>query len=197
LDSQSISERKTQIIEATVRAIIKFGYYSFSMQDVAKLAGISKGMIHYYFLNKDDLMLGVLKHLVSSMEEDLLKIVSSPKTCEEKLRSCLSYLFSISIERKEYYHISITFWDQIGIKDTTKKTIEDVFIRFSRPVEAILSHGVKDKVFHIESVKDFSQMLVASVDGINRYRVFIQEEQSSSYKQTEFINMIFACIKKK
>ena len=37
MDSQSISERKTQIIEATVRAIIKFGYYSFSMQDVAKL----------------------------------------------------------------------------------------------------------------------------------------------------------------
>ena len=197
MDSQSISERKIQIIEATVRSIVKFGYYSFSMQDVAKLAGISKGMIHYYFLNKDDLMLGVLKYLVNSIEKDLLNIAASSDTCEERLRSCLSYLFSISNKRKEYYHISITFWDQIGIKATIKETIEDNLIRFSRPIEAIISQGVKDKVFQVKSVKDFSQMIVASVDGINRYKVFTKEEQIFSYKQNEFINMIFSCIKKK
>ena len=56
------AERKKQIVRATVECITKFGYHNFSMQDVAKTAGVSKGIIHYYFLNKDDLM---MNHLFS------------------------------------------------------------------------------------------------------------------------------------
>ena len=54
------AERKEQIVRATVECITKHGYHNFSMQDVARTAGVSKGIIHYYFLNKDELMMCVL-----------------------------------------------------------------------------------------------------------------------------------------
>ena len=43
-------EKKNEIILATLQCIKKKGYSHFSMQDVAKLSGVSKGIIHYYFL---------------------------------------------------------------------------------------------------------------------------------------------------
>ena len=41
------AERKDQIVRATVECITKHGYHNFSMQDVARTAGVSKGIIHY------------------------------------------------------------------------------------------------------------------------------------------------------
>ncbi len=38
------------------------------MQDVARHAGVSKGIIHYYFLNKDELMMSVLERVTCDIE---------------------------------------------------------------------------------------------------------------------------------
>ena len=65
------AERKNQIVQATVECITRYGYHNFSMQDVAKTAGVSKGIIHYYFLNKDDLMMSVLDRVASDIERVL------------------------------------------------------------------------------------------------------------------------------
>ena len=81
------SERKNQIVSATVECIIRFGYHNFSMQDVAKSAGVSKGIIHYYFLNKDDLMLSVLERVVEGIEIVLRTNVDAVKDPTEKLKN--------------------------------------------------------------------------------------------------------------
>ena len=57
-------ERKNQIMKATLDCIIEYGYHNFSMADIAKKANISKGIIHYYFLNKEELMLKFLRVLL-------------------------------------------------------------------------------------------------------------------------------------
>ena len=52
------------------------------MQDVAKTAGVSKGIIHYYFLNKDDLMMSVLSEVAQEIELTIiekLEPISKPK----------------------------------------------------------------------------------------------------------------------
>ena len=44
----STLERKERIVNATVECL-DFGYHNFSMQDVAKAAGVSKGIIIIIF----------------------------------------------------------------------------------------------------------------------------------------------------
>ena len=68
------AERKDQIVRATVECITKYGYHNFSMQDVARTAGVSKGIIHYYFLNKDELM-QVFKTMLTF--EQTVKIITA------------------------------------------------------------------------------------------------------------------------
>ena len=79
-------ERKNQIVRATVDCITRFGYHNFSMQDVAKAAGVSKGIIHYYFLNKDDLMLSVLEKVVKDIRSVLHSNIENISDPTEKLK---------------------------------------------------------------------------------------------------------------
>ena len=56
------------------------------MQDVAKAAGVSKGIIHYYFLNKDDLAMSVLETVVIDIERVLLSDMDAIKDPLRKLQ---------------------------------------------------------------------------------------------------------------
>ncbi len=79
------AERKDQIVRATVECITKHGYHNFSMQDVARTAGVSKGIIHYYFLNKDELMMSVLDKVSGDIERVLAADMETIKDPVRKL----------------------------------------------------------------------------------------------------------------
>ena len=61
----SASER---ILDAVARRIVTGGAAALSMQDIAQEAGVSKGLIHYHFRDKDTL----LAHLVDWITEGLV-----------------------------------------------------------------------------------------------------------------------------
>ena len=48
-------ERREQLIEAAARVIARSGYDAATVRDVAREAGVSTGVIAYYFEGKDDL----------------------------------------------------------------------------------------------------------------------------------------------
>ena len=113
-------ERKNQIVRATVDCIARFGYHNFSMQDIAKEAGVSKGIIHYYFLNKDDLMLSVLEKVVKDIGGDLHSNIETVEDPIEKLKILIELCADIVKNTKEYYQVSMDFWTLINQKENIK-----------------------------------------------------------------------------
>ena len=110
------AERKDQIVRATVECITKHGYHNFSMQDVARTAGVSKGIIHYYFLNKDDLMMSVLDRVAGDIEGVLAHDMKSIDDPIKKLDIFMSVSFDVVRSTKEYYQVNMDFWTQINQK---------------------------------------------------------------------------------
>ncbi len=41
--------RRAQLTSATYNVVSKKGYYNFTIKDIAQEAGMSTGLIHYYF----------------------------------------------------------------------------------------------------------------------------------------------------
>ncbi|UUZ81859.1 TetR/AcrR family transcriptional regulator [Paenibacillus sp. P26] len=48
--------RKEQILEVAIETVAAFGYAQASIGQIAKRAGISKGVITYHFASKDEMM---------------------------------------------------------------------------------------------------------------------------------------------
>ena len=55
--------RRAQIIECAIDAIAELGFAQASLAQIAKRAGISTGVISYYFAGKDDLIREVAAHV--------------------------------------------------------------------------------------------------------------------------------------
>ena len=175
------SERKNQIVSATVECITRFGYHNFSMQDVARSAGVSKGIIHYYFLNKDDLMLSVLERVVEGIEGVLKSNLEAAKDPVEKLKIFIELCADIVKNTKEYYQVSMDFWTQINQKSEVKEIISNHYKRFRATCGEIIEDGITKGHFKKVNAHDYSLFIIASINGMSLQWLF--DQKSCHYDQ--------------
>jgi AcrR family transcriptional regulator len=68
--SPSAQLRAQQIVDAAARVMSRKGFGGTTMKDIAAEAGITPGLIHYYFDSKEDLLLAVTLSLCAQMKRD-------------------------------------------------------------------------------------------------------------------------------
>ena len=70
-DPKLVGERRQQIVQAAIKLFSKQGYYSTTIQQIAREAGISVGLIYQYFRDKDDVLFLTLKLVLESYENEI------------------------------------------------------------------------------------------------------------------------------
>jgi AcrR family transcriptional regulator len=70
-DPELIEKRRGQIIAAATKLFARDGFYKTTIKDIAKLAGISPGLVYQYFREKDDVLLLVLLEVVNSYAREI------------------------------------------------------------------------------------------------------------------------------
>ncbi len=166
------SERKGQIVDATVECITRLGYHNFSMQDVAKTAGLSKGIIHYYFLSKDELMMAVLEKVASNIEAGMREKMRSAADPMEKISIFIQACFEVVRSAKEYYQVNMDFWTQINQKDEVRTAIANHYKQFRDTACAVLNEGIANGGFKKVNPQTYSSFIIALVDGLSLQWLF-------------------------
>jgi TetR/AcrR family transcriptional regulator, fatty acid metabolism regulator protein len=64
-------KRRDQLVQAAIDAIAEIGFPRTSVAEVARRAGVSKGVVSYHFAAKDDLIDAVIADILASMREYL------------------------------------------------------------------------------------------------------------------------------
>jgi AcrR family transcriptional regulator len=70
-DPELIEKRRGQIVAAATKLFSRDGFYKTTIKDIAKLAGISPGLVYQYFREKDDVLLLVLLEVVDSYAREI------------------------------------------------------------------------------------------------------------------------------
>jgi AcrR family transcriptional regulator len=166
------AERKDQIVRATVECITKHGYHNFSMQDVARTAGVSKGIIHYYFLNKDDLMMSVLDRVAGDIESVLVEDMQAITDPVKKLDIFMSVAFDVVRSTKEYYQVNMDFWTQINQKKEVRQVISRHYAKFRETCATVISEGVQSGSFKKVDPHYYASFILAVIDGISLQWLF-------------------------
>lgn len=166
------AERKDQIVRATVECITKHGYHNFSMQDVARAAGVSKGIIHYYFLNKDDLMMSVLDRVAGDIEGVILQDMQAISDPVKKLEIFMTVSFEVVRNTKEYYQVNMDFWTQINQKKEVRQVISRHYSKFRDTCANVISEGVQSGAFRKVDPSQQSSFIIAVIDGLSLQWLF-------------------------
>lgn len=175
------AERKEQIVRATVECITKHGYHNFSMQDVAKTAGVSKGIIHYYFLNKDELMMCVLDKVAGDIERVLMQEMDTSNDPWRKMEIFIEVCFDVVRNTKEYYQVNMDFWTQINQKTEIRKVIADHYAKFREAAARVVREGIDKGAFRKLDASAFASYVIAVIDGLSLQWLF--DERVYDYDQ--------------
>lgn len=86
--------RRRQILDAARKTIGRMPFRQLSMDDIAKTAGISKGLLYLYFKDKDALFAEVMRDLAASFRQllsELPPIVDARQGLEDLIRAILKF----------------------------------------------------------------------------------------------------------
>ncbi len=93
--------RKRQILRAARSALRKKPYHELSMDDIARVAGISKGLLYLYFKDKEQLFAAATHDLLAELRE---RVRQTPKTSSplKNLEAILAEMMVFGEANREY-----------------------------------------------------------------------------------------------
>lgn len=142
--------RKIEIIDAALKLFAQEGYHSTTLDEVAKVIGVSKATLYYYFRSKEEIIKAILNRSLDRMKQTL-EIRKLPLSTREKLCQFIEYHITFAADNAEL--ASITF-EQLNI---LPKRSREVVKRKQREVVALLQdllqQGADEGIVSIKDTK--------------------------------------------
>src|SRR6478672_4670499 len=85
--------RRKQLVEAAIAVIHEDGFANATVARIARRAGISSGLVHHYFTDKDDLLFATMRHLLSDLRSDAVARLSTATTPEARICAIIDACF--------------------------------------------------------------------------------------------------------
>lgn len=166
------------IMEATVWVLAEEGYRGLTLRKVAERAGKNRGLVHYYFESKDDLLRSLLDHVLAGTER--LMEVDEDADPVEKLWSALRFFAygpgGIDEHGRHYYEAIF----QLQALSPHDEALRARFTRNYRHTVALtrafIEEGVDDGTFRDVDPESMAVFLVAAVDGARNTELTLDVE---------------------
>ncbi len=159
---------KTKILEHSLKLFAEKGYHGTSISDIAKAAGISKGLAYNYFESKEDLAHSIFDTILDlgNNFEELVKNINDPF---EKINAALEYSFQYIEENEEFWRLYVSFALQPAITQSAKGATQEFTNRMIKMLSNIF------KQIGIPNPKAEAYILGGMIDGISLEYFFDQE----------------------
>ena len=86
--------RRRQLVAAASAVIHEEGFGQATVARIARRAGVSSGMVHHYFEDKDDLLFTTMRHLLAELRSDAAARLSRADSPRERIRAIIDACFS-------------------------------------------------------------------------------------------------------
>jgi AcrR family transcriptional regulator len=158
--------RRAQLTRAAYKVVGQKGYYDFTVRDIAREAGLSTGLVHYYFKNKEDLLLNLLKEINRNMTIILNRNIVKSDDPREKLNIFMKQAFDLVKNEKDYFYIVIDFWTQVNKNERMKRANIKLFKSYRDEITKILKEGVENGVFMKMDVDYTAAVIISIIQGL-------------------------------
>ena len=191
-------DRPAEITAAAFEAFAENGYDGTRVDDVARRAGVSKGLLYLYFETKEELFKAVIKSFVAPKIEALkTEVESSELSAEEFLRGpFLEFARKIP---KSPVKILVRLMIAEGPKhpDLTAYYWDNVVSVGLAALAQVIEKGVRDGEFRRSALDDFPQLLLSPVMFSVIWSIVFQPEHALDTDKmlAGHIDMILSAIK--
>jgi AcrR family transcriptional regulator len=190
-------ERPQEIADAAFAAFAENGYAATRIDDVAKRAGVSKGLMYLYFKTKEELFKAVIKNVVIRRVDALIAGVESTElSAEEYLRGPLLEFMKKVPGSPIAIVIRLLLSEGPRYPDLVDYYWENVVSRGLGAITHFVQRGVESGEFRKSAVTDFPHLFMAPMMLAIIWNLLFTKRTLDTDKLMETqINMILAYIK--
>jgi len=155
-------QRPEEILQAALEEFIAKGYAGTRLEDVAKRAGISKGLVYVYFDTKEKLFKAVIRtFLVPHVQMLRDEVDTSELSSESLLRGPVLRLMKKIIGSRMHELIRLLIAEGPRHPDLTAFYYEEVVSRGMALLQRIIDRGVARGEFRPTPLRDYPQLVIA------------------------------------
>jgi AcrR family transcriptional regulator len=165
--------RREQIVRATIRCLAREGYARLTLKKVAREAGVSQGILHYYFADKRAILVATL----TAVSHDLDRRVASAQARGSRdpaarLRALVRACLEVAAGRPEFWVVFLEFWGEMTHDRRLRRVNADVYARTRRLLARLIAEGVRAGRFRAIDPARAAAVVLGLIDGVSLQLTF-------------------------
>ena len=181
--------RRRQIVETAIRTIATRGYSQASLSEIAREAGISKGVISYHFEGKVELVEEILSRLLREPAEFIKERVDACERAMDKVRAYVTANFEFMKTHRDHYVALVDLWESRGT-DSGNRFGAEAYEPSRAYLSRILEAGEAGGEFRRLSHATVASVIQAAIDGVMLQWVFDEKAIDLDTCRDQILEMV-------
>jgi len=158
--------RRKQLIDVAIETIATLGLKGASFTHIAENAGVTKGVIVYYFDSREDLIDQIMKSIQQDMQSSIRLHVKKQMGSIDKLLAYASSFFRFAEANRSKYTAFTELWTTISTNKESNPYGSIAYDECRSYISQILSEGQKKGEISLADIKTASVVIQAIIDGV-------------------------------
>ena len=168
-ESNSYPPTRKRILEAGLKVFATYGYHKASFTEITREAGVARGLVHYYFRNKEELLEVILDEALRVLKE-LRQDLQRHRLPQRKLERLIQQSIQLLRAEPDFYLLIFRLLLQENLPHSILKKLRRTYNQSVRLAAEILNeNGIADATAN-------ARLLIAELDGIFIHHHFLRKQ---------------------
>jgi TetR/AcrR family transcriptional repressor of bet genes len=159
-------ERRLALLKAAFREVAEKGFSEVTLDDIARRAGVSKGVTLYYFDSKDELFRELFGWLIDSIHARMREAVAAESDPVRKIRALVALIFPSPSKNRAFFRAFVDF-SGLAARREPFREVNERFYAGCREIDGgIVDEGMRQGVFIVRDSREAGSTMRAIFDGL-------------------------------
>lgn len=159
--------RREQIVRATIRCLAREGYSGLTMKKVSRQAGVSQGILHYYFADKRAILVAALETVMADLDRRVAAAQArSGRDPQARLRALVRASLEAAVDAREVWVVFVEFWGEMMHDARLRAINADLYARMRRLIGALVGQGSRSGRFRRVDPASAAAVVLGLLDGV-------------------------------
>lgn len=136
---------KQDILKAVIQILTQHGIQAFSMERVAREAGVAKGTLYVHFKNKEQILKSAVESSLAPLQKELSNLLDSDLSPDEKLKGfTVSYLEYFDAHR-DFFRVLL--YDRQQAHAQSRRYRTGKYWTFVEKIAGVVDDGIRSGLF--------------------------------------------------
>jgi AcrR family transcriptional regulator len=138
------------------------------MKKVSREAGVSQGILHYYFADKRAILVAALHAVMADLDRRVaVAQARSGRDPEARVRALIRASLQAAREAREVWVVFVEFWGEMMHDVRLREINAGLYARMRRLIGALITQGVRAGRFRPVDPAQAAAVVLGLVDGVS------------------------------